>query len=309
MRKEDGKAYVQAQVTSYVTRCFVLSAAFQQFHRASRSKNQDLVYHWYVVGLAEHLALHRWDGKRLELGVVPLIAFHDPPAAALAAFDPSWTDLRRLTGARLKENAIAWAWVSFLLSGEDPRHRERFEKLALGSHGSMMNGDEFAATLGEPEGLVRSYLHWLDGVQIPWKVALGEWEDRDGESLVGRTPWGMATARLEPEVGRLRVEIDPDSSPGAGVALDWRGVEDNVLALIEEEELRVRVTEGGLWAVQQTIELEPRREHVIELTRAAKGCRLAVDGGESLWIETQGGAFGLVVESGTASFRGIEWEP
>src|SRR5688572_22579460 len=70
-RAEDEVLYTCGPLGAWQTRSLVLQGAWQQFHFACKKKNEDLVYNWYVTGIGLHVSMHRWDGERLQLGVLP----------------------------------------------------------------------------------------------------------------------------------------------------------------------------------------------------------------------------------------------
>ena len=307
-REDDGAVYVQRNAIPYLTRSEALVAAFQQFHYHCRTKNRALLRSWFVVGLAEHLALHRWDGQRLQLGVVPLIATHDPPGRALDSFDTSVTGLQRLTDEALREPTSAWAWVSYLLSGKEPKHSRRFRKLALGTRGSMLTGNDFADSLGDPVELALSVQLWLESVQSPWKAVAGEWEDLDGETIEGASRGLAAVARLDRPASRLRIEIEPREKSVPGIVLGWNGTRNHVAVVLLEDRIRALSVKDGQRQPGWDEAIEPSRAHVVIATSGQDGYWIEVDGGPSNWVDTGEGSLGLVVRAGSARFRGIEWE-
>lgn len=93
---------------------------------------------WYSEGIAEYLALHRWDGEKLELGIFPA----SPDAVAgFGRIDRIHTAVRteklptveQILDFSFREYedvaTYAWSWAFVTLLASNPRYRETFEAM------------------------------------------------------------------------------------------------------------------------------------------------------------------------------------
>lgn len=179
-------AYVCRSESEYETRKRVIYVACQQFHACSKTKNLDLDT-WYVHGLAESFATHAWDGEKLTLAASPRISILDHPARAREALGGDKIGLDAFDERRLDDPSVRWAAVRFAMQGAGGKHRARFDKFALGHHGSKVSGEDFLRGLGRAESISQEFAEWLDSVQLPFEVLSGGWEDLLDGRIVCRT--------------------------------------------------------------------------------------------------------------------------
>jgi hypothetical protein len=79
----DKAAYAAEPCGPYCTRENILHECVHQFHFLATCSNAAPKSQYYVEGLAEHFAVHQWDGSSAALGRVPKIAARDDPGQAL----------------------------------------------------------------------------------------------------------------------------------------------------------------------------------------------------------------------------------
>ena len=95
---------------------------------------------WYLEGMAELLATHRWEDGQLEVGYFPRNSRELPGLGRIKLLEDqfragkplSLTDVLNFDGrAHLKVEAYAWSWALCALLDGHPRYRERFRQLPL----------------------------------------------------------------------------------------------------------------------------------------------------------------------------------
>ena len=238
------------QPSVWYTRRLAIHGAWQQFHCRAKSKHADLVNTWFVLGLAEQFAQHRWDGRKLELAVHPRITVIDLPKQALGMFDPSDAGLNRFAEAGLRQPALSWALVSFLREAKDQKYRARFDKLALGQTGSKLTGPEFAASLGKAGQISLELKSWLDSIQEPLTAASGDWEDLDGRVLWARASsedFAFALIKASALEVSARFELSPESA--AGLVIAWTDKHHYSFATVSDRGVRVERCNGNQLSV------------------------------------------------------------
>ena len=112
------KAYLWVQPSDYFTRQLILHECAHQFHYLAACSGKLTRLPLFGEGLAEHFAMHNWDGKNLSVGLVPAITLEDYPAKSLKHFRG---DLHRdleamVMGKAETTHSDDWAVVHFLIS-------------------------------------------------------------------------------------------------------------------------------------------------------------------------------------------------
>jgi hypothetical protein len=307
---ERDTAFLYRQPTRWLTRRLALHGTWQQFHYRAKAKHADLVNSWFVLGLAEQLAIHRWNGKQLELGARPRITVLDLPGQAARALDGR-DGLEALSEGGMRRPENAWALVSFLREGKGGKYRARFDKLALGHTGSKLTGPEFAATLGKPEQVYGELLAWLGSVQEPLIAACGDWEDLDGRELLGRAPqddYAFAVVRQAATEVRARFVGEPGSS--AGLLLAYEDQQHYTFAALGDRGVVVKRCEGVRLSTLDEFQGMPSKDGTQRLhARRSEGrVTLFVEERETASFEVAGDRLGLAVEKGAARFVEVSWK-
>lgn len=300
-RPESGTVHLYRQPSARQTRVLLLQGACQQFFTAAKAKNIDLAHSWFVRGYALHLAQHRFDGERLELGV--RLDFDPANLArdARAAWRPLSFGIERIDEHHLTAPELSWSLVRFLLQGEEQRYRKRFERLALGSRGSRLSGAEYARALGDAQALARELADWLERELPPWEVCAGDWEELDRSRVRARASGGhWARALASSDAGRVQAWLVLPEGMRAGLVLDEEPDGTNTVALLESGRIDVYRTAGGesVGLLGQALPQGARERHRLELQTTGESRILFVDGEELYSLDGPRGRMGLCVARG-----------
>lgn len=93
---------------------------------------------WYMEGVAELLATHRWKDGKLAVGVFPSDAAEVPKLGRIEIVQTEFARNRALklrdvlaydNRAHLQNEPYAWSWAAVAFFHEHPRYRERFSRL------------------------------------------------------------------------------------------------------------------------------------------------------------------------------------
>lgn len=231
----NGVVYMYRNESAVYTRMMIVYAAVLQFHGLCKGKNLDLDTTWYVHGLAQTLAVHRWDGSKIELGVTPRVCVIDYPARALNALGGPAFVLDTQDEEKIANPYASWAAVSYALHGAGGRLRAKFQKLALGHSGSKLTGKEFLREMGFDRNVRKDFREWLLAAQYPLEIVQGDWEERLDRSLVGgrEVSNDLSVAVLRPPsiVLRGRVHgLQTKDGPVPGLMLAWHDARTHALA-------------------------------------------------------------------------------
>lgn len=94
---------------------------------------------WYMEGIAELLATHRWENDRLVLNVVPRTKEDVPMWGRIRIIKEAFSERRamHLDGVIAYDGAAhrnvepyAWCWAAAMLMDHHPRYRDRFQALS-----------------------------------------------------------------------------------------------------------------------------------------------------------------------------------
>jgi len=307
---QSATVYCYQQPSRWLTRRLALHGGLQQFHCKAKSKHADMVNTWFVLGLAEQLSRHRWDGKTLELAAHPLVTAIDLPWQATRLLEG---DLRLETFAEagLRRPALSWAQVTFLREAKEGRHRARFDKLALGQTGSKLSGPEFASSLGKPAQILGEMQSWLASVQEPLQLVCGEFEDLDGHTLLGRAPaHDYSFALVREACSELRARVAPDPDGAAGLLLDFIDPRHYSFATLSDRGILVQRCDGVQSTTLGEYQAMPSKDGSQRmLARRSEGrVTLFVEERETASFEVAGDRLGLAVEKGAARFFGVSWK-
>ena len=300
--------FVYGAPDAYFTRQKLLEGLFLQFHYRCKAKNQALDQEWYVTGMADHFAVHDWDGETLVLGARRLLSRQNRASAALhRGLDARLVD-GELSLEDLADVDVRWGLTAYLLEGEGGAYRKAFQKLALGLTGSMVRGADVLDNLGEPRAIVAAVDAWVRERGHLVTAVHGEWDERRG-ALIGRPgPRGtLAVALSEPTLERLGAVPAPGPGAACGLVLRWESADDCTLALADELRLRVVTIASG---VQREIARFPlgKRPQALRAEREGANVRLRL-GDESLALYAVGEPrLGLAVSGAEGRLAEVVWE-
>lgn len=235
------------QATRYATRVQLLRAAATQFQLLARARNEFPVAGWYRDGLPEHLASHHWDGAKLALGVLPLVASPDHAAAALAAARADGFSLAKLVDGGTEDLSLAWALVRFLHTQEP----KGFDKLAKKLDGGNEPDRLFRKMIGDPDAMQPRFLEWLAKEQLPWAAVGGDWQGLDPERVRGAGE-KRCGCYLKGPVRNLTFTLEkPDTKKWmAGALIHWTSDDDWSVALLDWGGfIRIERWTGQRWQV------------------------------------------------------------
>ena len=153
---------------------------------------------WYSEGIAEYLALHRWDGEKIELGIFP-----DTPdaVAGFGRIDRIHETIRTGTVPTVKQLLdfsfrqyedvanYAWSWSFVTLLASNPRYHETFEAMPylmavpdansrfierLGKEGQYIQRDwsDFAGRINYGENLTLPPIDYTPGKPLQTAASL-----------------------------------------------------------------------------------------------------------------------------------------
>ncbi|MBI3098782.1 MAG: DUF1570 domain-containing protein [Planctomycetes bacterium] len=298
------KAYLFVQPSAYFTRQLILHEATHQFHYLAATGNKTPGADWYTEGLAEYFGMHRWDGSKLETGVVPAITLEDYPAKALEHFDALKCNLEGMIAGTVKaDRPEAWALVHFLQHTRSDKFRRLARELDPGKPPLQAWRRAFGSV---PSRLVAEFRAWLLKHQQPWRIAWIEWQERGGV-LEGRSETS-ALAVLKSAADRLEVGMDdPGPETKAGIVFGFQSTDEfHVVQLMAGDRGRVVRRSAGKWEILATTDIPPTDgPNGIAIRIKDKTARAEING-KDLGAYEAPGQLGLDVESGRMEFRVAE---
>jgi hypothetical protein len=323
-------AYLHKVDSEYNTRALLIYAACLQFHGLSKFKNLDLDWAWYVHGIAESMAVHSWDGKKLELARHPRIGMTDYPGRALALLggrplfglaagggSGSGAEPRAELRAEfwneetMKDANVRWCVVRFAEFGVKGKYRPQFEKLALGHTGSKVTGEEFVRSLGQKQSITKEFGEWLQAEQFPFEVRHGDWEEySDGrvEARASAKTIALCCAKEKIQSIEAIVENVRDLHSTGAFVLSYTDGLNYVIGRIVPPLVMVEWIANG--RTTRTAQLSFGRMEIANVRAIVRRdgplVRLNVDGRELESIESPGGRIGFAALGNPVTFREIK---
>ena len=304
---ERKKVYLFVQPSAYFTRQLLLHEIAHQFHFLVACENRGPKLGMYTEGIAEFLAMHDWDGKRLTIATIPSISLEDYPAAALTHFIQTLDRgfVRMLDGLVRADRPEAWATVRFLWQEDPMRFREWCDR--LDRHEDPVEARR--AVYGD-EDLAASFEKWLESHQQPWRIATIAWQQR-GEWIEGSSPnntVGIALLKNAPAESFL-IQMKPGAAPVlAGIVVNYHGADDyRLLQWSSRESVSLLRRKNGKWTREGSWKVP-----LLESGPVGFGFHVVKDGlellvnGKSLITVSADGAVGVHTQQGTSLFR-VEW--
>jgi hypothetical protein len=230
-------AYACKQLGRYETRLGLVRQAVRQFHFLARARNERPKGLWYADGIAEFLATHFWDGRKLELGVRPLVSPTDHGAKALEALRGPDFDLSKLVnGEMAPTRPLSWALVRYLATGNNGKPLKKWSAFAKKMDGGVAPEGSFKRHFGRPADLQEPFLIWLDREQEPWAPVFDEWYSTSADSIRG-TAESLSACRLKAKAELLQFTLIVPKNPRArwlgGVLLHFSSPRDFSVALLD----------------------------------------------------------------------------
>ncbi|MDZ7620509.1 MAG: hypothetical protein U1E05_26195, partial [Patescibacteria group bacterium] len=157
---------------------------------------------WYMEGMAEMLATHRWRDGTLTLNHMPANREETPHWGRIRIVKEAFEDQKALTldkiidyppSAFTENAAYAWSWAAAALLDRHPRYRERFRPLY--AHVLKPNfNDLFHQSLGNDWPLLsEDWQVFIAGMEYGYDVARAAIERKPGSPL----PSGGATIAIQ----------------------------------------------------------------------------------------------------------------
>jgi len=308
--QERRTVYVYGDPQTHWGRKWLLYGLFQEFHWTLKAKNRYLDREWYITGLADALSTHTWDGKNLKLGAHLVLPENNRGHAALQRGALARIEDGDITLEDLGDWDVRWALTGFLVFGKEGRYAEKFERLALGSRGSMTAGVDLLPMMGDPARITAEVVGWIRTQARTLEPSAGDW-DEDGPALRGRAGKGeYAFAVAEPETGTMTCRVSPDGKTRAGLLLDWIDPDHFLIATIAGRTLSVESYDGGDSILEGSFAVKPDRDGRYELgvEREGRVVRLILGGRRSIELPVESRRLGLVVAGGGAVFDELDWE-
>jgi len=293
-------AILVVQPSDYATRHLLLHEATHQFHHLAVTGNQPPSGFWYVEGLAEYFAMHNWDGKTLQVGVIPAITLEDYPAQALQEVTKRNGDLQGLIQGTWGNRPEGWSLIHYLVNNEP----HRFRQLARLLDRHVEPAAAWRQVFGEVTvKQANAWRGWLEQHQQPWRVVWISFQ-QIGDVLEGKAEAnGLALLKETPP--RLDVEVELISGKLlAGLVFGyqspdwfhlWQVQANNTVRLVE--------CKDGKWTIGPSYPLPRSKEQPrLALVQSDKTVTLYANGVKLVTV-TASGQVGLNVEGCRVHFR------
>jgi len=311
----DRIARLYRQPTRLFTRALLLHEATHQFHFLARTRNRAPVAYWYKEGVAECLGWNAWDGERLTLGVLPLVALENYPAQALAELSGGLDVEAIIEGRAEPSRPVAWAIYRHLSAGNAGKPLKGFDRIAEKLDAGAKPSAAFWKTFGRPPAYRKALLHWIEKEQQPFVPVFNEWEPV-GPDRVRGFAGGVTLCRLQAKATTLRAAIEPPRGDGvawrAGGLLHFEGPDDYTVFLFDQGgRLRVSRRNAGAWQVlEEGAGAVPGEDGKVrfELAMGEGGVRLVLgDVTRGPW-EPGKPALGLALDACDLVFGDLSWK-
>lgn len=305
---ETTKAYLWVQPSEYFTRQLILHECLHQFHYLAACSGKLTTLPLYGEGLAEHFAMHNWDGKNLSIGLVPAITLEDYPEKSLDHFRAGLNrDLEGMLMGRVHAtHSDSWAVVHYLM-GQYP---ENFRKWAdaLNRHAEPAAAWEQGFGKFDP-AMTADFESWLQKQQQPWHIQSIAWQQR-GDAIEGKASDNrVSVALLKQTPRKLSVRIDPGGKPFlAGLVFGDTSPHDYWLVQLNSKGgIELLQLSQGKWHSHAHWALPPAKDGAaptLSLAITEKSVELRANG-ELLRSVEATGQVGLHVQEGTVLFRPV----
>lgn len=303
--------YVYQDRSFEITDKWALYATFLDFHRHLKSKHKDLLNEWYVTGMADSLSTYAWVGNELVLGAHLAMPRNNRALAAVNNGLLSLIEDGTISRDDRDNWEVRWAMSSFLLFGEGGKYRKKFERMALGSRGSMLVGKDLLPSLGDPQTIAAEMVAWVkQQARVLVVDKYGYWQE-DGKGITARARGKKrpSFAYAEELTHRLEATIGLDHDNGVGFLIDWIDGDHYTIAMLQGEYLQVqRIADGPPQLLRETRVKRNAEGHChVVLERYENGITIKADGARPVSVITKGTRIGLAVGYGSSAFANLSW--
>lgn len=198
---------------------------------------------WYMEGVAELLATHRWSDGSLTLGIMPRNRDEAPDLGRIKLVKDAIAAGRRTSlaeilnykrDAHLVNETYGWCWALAVMLDGDPRYRERFRALQRRAADPQFNDHFRQAFAAELPSIARQWVVFADGLEFgsdPIRTAIdftpGVVLPADGAKLTVAADRGWQNTGIRLEAGKSyrlqatgRYQI-AESTDAAGAKQPW----------------------------------------------------------------------------------------
>lgn len=234
------RAYFWRQPSAYATRHLFLHELTHQFqYLAVLGGSQRPGQAWYLEGIAEEFAYHRWDGVTLQTGCSDVVCLERRIVDVKARAAAGTFDLAAIIEGRSQfDRADFWGALHFLRHGADPGTQRLWKglerKLWKGAGNAVVVRELLSGARGP--ALAAAARAWVAAVPHTWAIDWVEWDMR-GDALRGwsqtqallrtHASYGGAAwieATIEPGTGRAALGVGQQKGPDfTGLALEADG--------------------------------------------------------------------------------------
>jgi len=312
----DKVVYLYRQPLRLTTRTLLLHEATHQFHFLARTRNKSPVAYWYREGVAECLSWHDWDGRALELGVLPAIALEDYPGKALKELQDESLDLQAIIEAKTEgSRPVAWAIYRHISTGSGGKPLKGFDKFSGKMNGGVQPSPLFWRTFGQPAAYRKELVAWLEKEQQPFVPLFNEWEPL-GPGRIHGFAGVVSACRLQAPATQFEATIEVPKEKTrwrAGGLVHYASPDDYAIFLVDwAGYLRITRRIEGRWQILEQGEGPgPSEDGNYHFQMFQKGGKVFVmfKGGASYgpW-DLPNPAFGLAIENCDLAFRDVTWK-
>jgi len=303
-------AYVTDQPTRYYTRVLLLHEAAHQYQYLV-SGGEDPPF-WYGEGVAEYISLHHWDGRCIELGVLPLLTQEDRPAEALSMLEGGALPLAGVVDESLTASrALAWAVVRYFLHVDGGALAADFRRFMAVVAGGTDVRAAFRSELGEPSSHDAPLLAFLRAEQEPMTPTFLEWTHVGPEAIDGESDVFTIAPVKEP-VARFHASFAaPDTSGwAAGVLLGYEAPDRFEALVVSDTGMfrRFDVDGSAFWNPVGAAPAAVAGRYEFDLVHTAGRVSVTVNGEVSAFDTALPPTSGLALNAGAVRFEEIRWE-
>jgi hypothetical protein len=303
--------YVYEGESDYATNKWLLFGTFLDFHRDLKPKNKALAKEWFVTGMADALSTYSWRDGDLQLGSRLVLAWNNRAVTSIENGVLPYIEDGEVSQDDLQRWEVRWAMTAFMLFGADGKYTKKFERMALGSRGSMLLGRDLLPSIGKPKRVTAEMVAWIrDQARVLKVTGDGVWEE-DGWGLRGhaRGSWHQGFAFPDENTDSLEAVCGAHHLQEHGFLVDWEAKDNYVRAVLRGDYLVVeRVFEGNDSLLHEAaIKRGPKGHIKMSMERKGQEVILRAKGIRPFRIPVKSRKFGLAVGRDESEFQDILW--